>query len=426
VDSGVIKIKPYSTEPDQHENNTSMTRKEVIILLLLAGLNFTHFLDFMVMMPLNNYLTPYFNISPKQFSFMVSAYSISAAISGFITAFIVDSYDRKKILLFSYIGFLAGTIACGLANSYALLLSARIVAGLFGGIIGAQVLAIIADIFPYERRGKAMASVSVSFAIASILGVPFSLYLANLFKEDWHVPFLFVAGFGLVLIPFIIKYVPAITGHLAEKGKLPPLALLGTIIRTKQQLSALIFSCLLMIGHFLIIPFITPYMEFNKGYGKNLIPAIYLVGGMASLGAALLLGRLSDKKGKLPIFSWSVFLSLFMVLLITKMPVMPFSIVLSVFALWFVFATGRALTAQAMISEVVKPEQRGSFMSFNGCVQQIGTGMASLMAGFIVYDDASGKIYRYEWLGYISIFVLVITIVMGQVIFRKIDVKSQN
>ncbi|MBO9657985.1 MAG: MFS transporter [Chitinophagaceae bacterium] len=406
-----------------------MTRKELIILLLLAGLNFTHFLDFMVMMPLNNYLTPYFDISPKQFSFMVSAYSISAAVSGFVTAFIVDSYDRKKILLFSYTGFIAGTIGCGLATSYPLLLAARIVAGLFGGIIGAQVLAIIADIFPYERRGKAMASVSVSFAIASILGVPFSLYLANLFHEDWHVPFLFVAGIGLVLIPFVIRYVPAIRGHLDSGAmRTPPLVLLGTVIRTNRQISALIFSCLLMIGHFLIIPFITPYMEFNKGYSKNVIPTIYLVGGGASLAAALLLGRLSDKKGKLPIYCWSVFLSLFMVLLLTKMPAMPFSLVLTVFAFWFVFATGRALTAQAMISEVVKPEQRGSFMSFNGCVQQIGTGLASLLAGFIVYGDSSGKIYRYEWLGYISIFVLVTTIVMARMIFRKVDfkVKSQN
>jgi predicted MFS family arabinose efflux permease len=407
-----------------------MTRKELIILLLLAGLNFTHFLDFMVMMPLNNYLTPYFNISPRQFSFMVSAYSISAAVSGFATAFIVDSFDRKKILLFSYTGFIAGTIACGLATSYPLLLTARIVAGLFGGIIGAQVLAIIADIFSYERRGKAMASVSISFAIASILGVPFSLYLANLFHEDWHVPFLFVAGIGLVLIPFVIRFVPAMRGHL-DSGvtRTPPLVLLGTVIRTNRQISALVFSCLLMIGHFLIIPFITPYMEFNKGYSKNVIPTIYLVGGGASLIAALFLGRLSDKKGKLPIYSWSVFLSLFMVLLLTKMPVMPFSLVLTVFAFWFVFATGRALTAQAMISEVVPPEQRGSFMSFNGCVQQIGTGLASLLAGFIVYDDPSGKIYRYEWLGYISIFVLVVTIVMARAIFRRIDgnkVKSQN
>ena len=398
-----------------------MTRKEKIILLLLAGLNFTHFLDFMVMIPLNNYLTPYFNISPRQFSFLVSAYSISAAISGFVTAFIVDNYDRKKILLFSYLGFLAGTLACGFAGTYAWLLTARILAGLFGGIIGAQVLAIIADIFTYERRGKAMASVSASFAIASILGVPFSLYLANIFREDWHVPFLFVGAIGIVLVPLIIRHIPAITGHICAEARVAPLALLGKIIKNPAQRSALCFSCLLMIGHFLIIPFITPYMEFNKGYSKNVIPAIYLVGGAASLVAAILLGRVADKRGKLPIYCWSVFLSLFMVLLITKMPAMPFSVVLAVFAVWFVFATGRALTAQAMISEVVKPEQRGSFMSFNGCVQQIGTGLASLIAGFIVYDDPTGKIYRYEWLGYLSIVVLVATIILAQLIFREVD-----
>lgn len=399
-----------------------MTKKERIILILLAGLNFTHFLDFMVMIPLNNYLVPYFDISTRQFSFLVSAYSISAAISGFITAFIVDNYDRKKILLFSYLGFLAGTIACGFASTYGLLLSARIVAGLFGGIIGAQVLAIIADIFTYERRGKAMASVSASFAIASILGVPFSLYLANIFKEDWHVPFLFVGTFGIILVPLIIRHIPAITGHICNaETRTPPLALLSKIFKTRAQSSALFFSCLLMIGHFLIIPFITPYLEFNKGYSKNLIPAIYLAGGFASLVAAILIGRMADKRGKLPIFCWSVFFSLFMVLLITKMPAMPFSIVLTAFAAWFVFATGRALTAQAMISEVVKPEQRGSFMSFNGCVQQVGTGLASLIAGFIVYDDHTGKIYRYEWLGYLSIVVLIATIILAQMIFRKID-----
>lgn len=402
-----------------------MTRKERIILFLLACLNFTHFLDFMVMIPLNNYLTPYFNISPRQFSLLVSAYSISAAASGFVTAFIVDNYDRKKTLLFSYLGFLAGTIACGFASTYTLLLAARIAAGVFGGIIGAQVLAIIADIFSYERRGKAMASVSASFAIASILGVPLSLYLANIFKEDWHVPFLFVGGFGIVLIPLVIKYIPAITGHLCDtEARIAPLALLAKIIRTPAQASALFFSCLLMIGHFLIIPFITPYLEFNKGYSKNLIPAIFLVGGLASLVSAILLGRVADKKGKLPIYCWSVFFSLFMVLLITQMPAMPFSVVLTIFAAWFVFATGRALTAQAMISEVVKPEQRGSFMSFNGCVQQIGTGLASLIAGFVVYDDHRGKIYHYEWLGYLSIVVLIATIILAQMIFRKVDRRS--
>ena len=196
-----------------------MTRKERIIVVLLAGLNFTHILDFMIMMPLGNYLMPYFDITPRQFSFFVSAYSISAAVSGFIAAFYVDHFDRKKILVVCYVGFLLGTIACGFADTYNLLFISRILAGIFGGIIGAQVFSIIADIFPYERRGVAMGSVMSAFAVASILGVPFSLYLTNMFQDDWHIPFLLVGGVGILLVPLIIKYIPAMDGHIQDTEK---------------------------------------------------------------------------------------------------------------------------------------------------------------------------------------------------------------
>ena len=402
-----------------------MTRKERIIVLLLAGLNFTHILDFMIMMPLGNYLMPYFNISPKQFTFLVSAYSVSAAISGFIAAFVVDNFDRKKVLALSYVGFLAGTIACGFAPSYNLLFASRILAGIFGGIIGAQVLAIIADIFAYERRGAAMGSVMSAFAVASILGVPVSLYLTNIFHDDWHIPFRLVGIVGIVLLPLIIRFIPHMDSHILESEKKEhPLLVLGKVLRSPEQRSALIFSGLLMTGHFLIIPFINPYLEFNKGFSKDLTPMIYLVGGIASLIAAIYLGRISDKKGKLPVFSLSVFFSLFMVLLITRMPAVPFTVVLSFFAIWFVLATGRAVTAQAMISEVVKPEQRGSFMSFNGSIQQIGTSIASLLAGFIVLKDKAGRIHRYEWLGYLSIAVLLASLLLGRYLFSDIDKKA--
>ena len=290
-----------------------MTRKERIIVVLLAGLNFTHILDFMIMMPLGNYLMPHFDISPRQFSFLVSAYSISAAGSGFVAAFFVDRFDRKKVLVLCYIGFLLGTIACGFAFTYNLLFFSRVLAGIFGGIIGAQVFSIIADIFSYERRGAAMGSVMSAFAVASILGVPFSLYLTNIFNNDWHIPFLLVGAVGVVLIPLIIKYIPAMDGHILEfEKKEQPLVILGNVLNSPPQRSALVFSCLLMMGHFLIIPFINPYLEFNKGFSKDLTPMIYLVGGIASLVASIYLGRLSDRKGKLPVFSLSVFFSLFM------------------------------------------------------------------------------------------------------------------
>ena len=377
------------------------------------------------MMPLGNYLMPYFDINPRQFSFLVSAYSISAAVSGFAAAFIVDKFDRKKILVLSYIGFLLGTLACGFSPTYNFLFASRILAGIFGGVIGAQVFSIIADLFTYERRGAAMGSVMSAFAIASILGVPFSLYLTNLFHDDWHIPFLLVGGVGIALVPLLIRFIPPMKDHIQQlEKKEEPVMILGTVLQTPAQRSALLFSCLLMMGHFLIIPFINPYLEFNKGFSKDLTPMIYLVGGVASLVAAIYLGRISDKKGKLPVFSISVFFSLFMVIIITRMPTVPFTVVLVFFAIWFVVATGRAVTAQAMISEVVKPEQRGSFMSFNGSVQQLGTSIASVVAGFIVLKDKAGKIQHYEWLGYLSILVLLASLLLGRYLFSGMDKKE--
>jgi MFS transporter, DHA1 family, inner membrane transport protein len=401
-----------------------MKRKEKTILILLAALNFTHILDFMIMMPLGNYLIDSFGITTMQFSILVGAYSIAAFFSGLTIAMFTDKYDRKNTLLFAYVGFVAGTIACGFASSYGLLLIARIVAGLFGGIIGAQVLAIVADMFVYERRGRAMGIVMGGFAGASILGVPISLNLTNLFNKNWHIPFLLIGGLGLILIPFIIRIVPNMTKHIkvGEPGRSVFDALI-TVCRVPAQRSAMLFSCLLMMGHFLIIPFINPYLEFNKGFSKDLTPMIYLVGGFASLIAAIYLGKVADKKGKLVVFTFSVILSLFMVLLITRMPNVPFSIVLVFFAIWFIVATGRIVTAQAMISEVVTPAQRGSFMSVNGSIQQLGSGIAAILAGAIVFTDKAGRIHNYNWVGYLSILVLLICLLFGRLIFSKRDVQ---
>ena len=220
-----------------------MTKTERIILFLLAGMNFTHILDFMIMMPLGNYLIEDIGINGMEFSMLVGAYSISAFFSGLAIALVVDRYDRKKPLLFAYTGFLLGTIACGFAPNYELLLSARIMAGLFGGIIGAQVFAIVADLFGYERRAQAMGIVMGGFAAASILGVPLSLYLTNLFKEDWHIPFLLIGGVGILLIPLVMKYVPNMKDHIRPSGDEDSLvSALYKVWQIPIQRSALVFS----------------------------------------------------------------------------------------------------------------------------------------------------------------------------------------
>jgi predicted MFS family arabinose efflux permease len=366
----------------------------------------------MIMMPLGNFLMPHFDISARYFSWIVAAYPVTAFFSGLIAAFYVDRFDRKKVLMFAYCGFIVGTITCGIAPTAGLLMVARTLTGLFGGLIGAQVLSIIADSFPYEKRGRAMATVFMAFSLASVFGVPFSLYLSNMIS--WHAPFIFIGILGMVLLPFINKFLPQVKGHIQEGKKRESIGVVfSSIFKNKSQVMALFLTGGLMFGHFLVIPFINPYMEFNVGFTKEQTPMIYMVGGVCAFISSNFIGRLADKYGKLKIFIICLLLSLFPILLITNMPSIQFYLVLAVFGFWFTFSTGRNIPAQAMISTVVKPMERGKFMSFNSSFQQLFTGLASVVSGLIVTRDEAGRIYNYNWVGYLSVFMLFIMLFMG-------------
>jgi DHA1 family inner membrane transport protein len=386
-----------------------MNSKERIALLLLAALNFTHILDFMIMMPLGNYLMPYFDISPQLFSMLVASYTFSAGIAGFLAAFFVDNFDRKRVLLFGYCGFLIGTLCCAVSPTFEFLLVSRIVAGLFGGLIGAQVLSIVADLIPYERRGMAMGIIMAAFSVASVFGVPFGLYIANIF--NWHGPFYFVAGLGALLLPFLMRYLPKMDGHLGAKAtRIGPLAMIRELARDKDQLLALGFTGSLMLGHFMIIPFLNPFMEFNMGFSKFQTPMLYMAGGIATLITSPLIGRLADKIGKHKVYFIMAVTSIFPIALITNLPPMPFYLVLCISGFWFVVSSGRTIPAQAMVSNVVPPERRGSFMSFNSSVQQVFVGLASVLAGLIVVKNPDNSIQNYEITGYVSILVTLLTL----------------
>jgi len=374
------------------------------------------------MVPLSIYLIPAFGISAFQFSILVAAYSVSAFVSGIIVAMLIDKQDRKKSLIVAYVGFLVGTAACGLSNSFILLLGARIIAGLFGGILGAQVLSIVSDLFNYERRGRAMGAVMSAFAVASVLGIPLSLYLTNTFRNNWHIPFLSIAVLGLLLIPFLLKYIPSMKEHINTNGGGSLFAPLKKILNVRAQRSAIVFSLLFMFGHFLVIPFIPSFLEFNKDFTKQQIPLILLVGGITSFAAAIFLGRFSDKKGKLPIFLWSLLSSLFLVVILTNMPDMYLGVALGFFAILFMAVTGRIVMAQAMISGVVTTDQRGSFMSVNGSIQHLGQGLASMVAGVIIHTDrVTHRMSNYNWVGWLSISVLIVSLIIGHNVFKSVD-----
>ena len=403
-----------------------MDKKERIILLLLTVLNFTHILDFMIMMPLGNYLMPYFDISSQQFSMLVAAYTFSAGASGFLAAFFVDGFDRKKVLLFAYAGFLIGTLCCAVSPAYEILLVSRIVAGLFGGLIGAQVLSIVADIVPYERRAAAMGMIMAAFSAASVFGVPFGLYIANLF--NWHAPFFFVVVLGVLLAPFLIKFLPKMDAHLHVENrlKISPTQLIGDVFRNSSQLYALALTAFLMMGHFMIIPFINPFMEFNMGFSKTQTPIIYMVGGALTMITSPLIGRLADRHGKYNLFIFLALAGIPLIALITNLPAIPFYFVLCVTGLWFIISAGRFIPAQAMVSNVVPTERRGSFMSFNSSVQQLFVGLASVLAGFIVVKMPDNKIENYEITGYLSIAIILFSIFIATMLNRKLKEKSSE
>ncbi|MGI8951790.1 MAG: MFS transporter [Chitinophagaceae bacterium] len=150
-----------------------------MVIALLAFTQFTVILDFMVISPLGDFVMKALTLQTNQFGLIVSAYAFSAGISGLLTAGFADRFDRKKLLLFFYCGFIAGTIFCGFAHSYFMLLIARIITGLFGGVIGSISLAIVSDLFPIEQRGRVMGFMQMGFSASQVLGIPIGLYIAT-------------------------------------------------------------------------------------------------------------------------------------------------------------------------------------------------------------------------------------------------------
>lgn len=396
-----------------------MKRSEIILVSLLALLNFTHILDFMIMMPLGNILMPKWALTTSQFSVIVSSYSLAAFVSSFAAIFFADKFDRKKLLLWAYAGFLLGTFGCVFATGYYTMSLARVLTGIFGGLIGAQVLSIIGDVIPYERRGQAMGLLMGGFALASVVGVPFSLFLANSF--DWYFPFIVVAGVGTVLLPLLIRFIPNVDAHLANPVILKDrVSNFFLIFRNKTQVTALIFSLLMISGHFIIIPLINPYMVFNAGVLQANTPLIYLCGGLSAMIAAQFAGKLADRFGKRQVFVISALLSTLFIFAITNMPALPLFIILLTFSLWFSTATGRTVPGQAMTTQAVTTQSRGSFMSLNSCVQSLGSGLATLLSGLITYSDEKYAIHNYHILGYISIGIILLSVAVAYRLDRLI------
>jgi predicted MFS family arabinose efflux permease len=380
-----------------------MTRVEKILLYTLAAVNFTNIMDFMIMMPLGPQLMRILHMTPQQFGLVVASYSISAFLSGVITTLIINRFDRKKFLQWIYAGFLIGTFACGLVNSYELLLAARFFTGLFGGVMGAIILSIVSDETPLERRGQAMGIIMSAFAAASVLGVPFGTFIAVNSEFGWHAPFLFLGILSLPVQYLLYKYIPSRGKKISQHYLADTLNNLKFIFTDRNHLMAMALGFIIIVGHFSIIPMFNPYLVSNVGLDEKLIPYIYLLGGGATIFSSPLIGKLADRVGKMKVFAIFIFLYLIPVFLITNMAPSTPLYIFSISTIFFVFSSGRFIPSQAMVTGAVRADVRATFMSINSSIQQLGTGLASWVMGYIIVKDDTGHFTGYDVAGYFSL-----------------------
>ncbi|MDZ4358247.1 MAG: MFS transporter [Variovorax sp.] len=376
-------------------------RREFWLLLTSAGVPFTHLLDVMIMMPLRPQFTRLFGISDAQFGLLVSAYTLSAGLSGLAAATYVDRFDRKRLLLTLYTLFALATLACGLAPGYGFLMAARVAAGVFGGVLSALSQTIVADVVPFERRGRAMGIVMSSFSVATVAGVPLGLFMAT--HLSWHAPFFGIAALsGLFMLGAAVT-LPRLNQHLQAANRPSIWRGIGMVLSEPNHLRAFGFSALLMFTGFTVVPFITIYMQTNVGLVDAQIPYIYLCGGVATLFTARLFGRMADRLGKVRTFNWLALGVTVPLMATTLLPRSPLWMVLLVSTSFFVFMSGRMIPGMALVTSAAHPPLRGTFMALNASVQSAAMGLASLIGGVIISRDAAGQVQHYWAAGLLGV-----------------------
>ncbi len=380
-------------------------REERLLLRILSAVQFTHIMDFMIMMPLGARLMQYFGITPAQFTWLVASYAMAAALAGFAAGFVLDRFDRKNALLWLYGGFAVATLGCALAPNFHTLLVARFAAGAFGGVAGSVVTAMVGDVVPPERRGRAMATVMAAFPLASVLGVPTGLWLAGML--EWHAPFFLLALLSGIVWPLALRALPHVPSHRSNDH---PLRRMGAILRPAVHQRALALGAMLVFAGGIILPFMAPSLEMNLGVPQNQITLVYMAGGACTFFTMPLMGRLSDRYDKLYVLLGASILAAISVTIVTRLDSVPLPLILVCTTLLFAGMSARFAPAMAMITNAVDPGLRGGFMSVNASLQQAASGFANLVAGLIVTTDAAGRLNGYGRAGAVSLGGFVLTV----------------
>lgn len=382
---------------------------------IIALIQFSVVVDFMVLSPLGTFVMEDLSLQPNQFSLVVSGYAFSAFVSAIATAGFADRFDRKKMLVFFFSGFILGTLFCALSTSYWTLLLARVITGLFGGVISSISYAIITDLFAVNQRGRVMGFVQMAFGISQIVGIPLGLYLTQL--VDWHLPFYVIVGFALCLLVTILVVMKPVRGHLQAATDRPKaLDHFLHIFKTKRYLNGFLATALLTTGGYMLMPFGSDFAVQNLKLTPEQLPLLYMATGIFTFMTGPLAGILSDKFGRFSLFISGTIISMIIVLTYTRLGASDLWLVIVLNIVLFVGITFRIVPAQTMMTQIPAAEDRGAFMSINSAVQQLSGGIASTIAGMIVYKSADGSIQNYPVLGMVvAVTMIIAMLLMGRV-----------
>ncbi|MCW4470430.1 MFS transporter [Flavobacterium sp. MFBS3-15] len=397
----------------------SLSGYQKFVIFILAITQFTVILDFMVMSPLGDILMKSLKMSPAQFGIAVSAYALSAGASGLLTAGFADKYDRKKLLVFFYTGFIIGTILCGVVNTYELLVAARIFTGIFGGVIGSISMAIVADLFALQQRGRVMGFLQMGFGASQVLGIPIGLYLAT--KWHWHTPFLWIAAMAFIVAVLIVIKLKPVTQHLAVKQDKSPLKHLFHTLMNKEYRIGFTATALLSIGGFMMMPFGSAFAINNLHITNEQLPLVFMVAGISTLVFMPLMGKLSDRMDKFKLFAYACIWMIAIVLVYTRLETTPLWLVMVFNVLMMSAITARMIPSTALVTAVPDLKDRGAFMSVNSSLQQIAGGIAAAFAGTIVVQKTEhSPLEHYETLGYIVSSITLLSIFLLYRVSRMI------
>ena len=377
------------------------------LLCCLAAIQFTHVVDFMVMMPLGPLFIGLFHITDAQFGILVASYALSSGVFGLLMSPYVDRLDRKRLLLVAYAGFIMATLACALAPTYGVLMAARIAAGAFGGLIGAMTQTLVGDLIPFERRGRAMGLIMAAFSLSTVGGVPASLWMAN--HWGWHLPFFVIAVVSVLIWLVAARFVPSFKPPTAQGGALSAWGQLHAGLAEPNHWRAFALAVAMVGAGFFVIPYITVFSTANVGVTNAQLPWIYLTGGIATLFTARLWGVLADRHGKVRVLRALALAAAVPMLVLTHLGPTSLPLYLCVTTAFFVFVSGRMVPAMALVTGAAQPHLRGTFMTLQGCVQSLGMGAAALVGGLFMGRDANGLVTGFGWNGWLAVVLSVLT-----------------